>query len=84
MRMCVGCREMMPKRELLRMVKPPDGGAIHFDKTGKASGRGAYLCHNPECLKKARKTRMLEKMLEHSISAEAYDELEIQLQSGAP
>jgi len=75
---------MMPKRELLRMVKPPDGGEIHFDKTGKASGRGAYLCHNPDCLKKARKTRALERMLEHAISAEAYDELENQLKGEKP
>ena len=54
MRMCVGCREMKPKVQLLRVVKPSDGEA-HIDRTGKAPGRGAYVCDDLECLRKARK-----------------------------
>ena len=52
MRQCVGCREMRPKKELVRVVKSPEG-TISLDFRGKAPGRGAYLCPNPECLKKA-------------------------------
>ena len=59
-RQCVGCRTMRDKRDLLRIVKAPDG-TISLDTTGKKSGRGAYVCHDPECLKKARKSRALER-----------------------
>ena len=68
MRMCVGCREMKPKMELLRVVKPQEGDA-HIDRTGKAQGRGAYVCQNVECLKKAQKTRDLIASLEQSEQA---------------
>ena len=78
MRMCVGCREMKPKKELLRVVKPQDGDA-HIDRTGKASGRGAYVCDDIECLKKARKTRALERALDCAIEAEVFDQLEKQI-----
>ena len=56
MRMCVGCHEMKPKKELLRVVKPAEGECA-IDRTGKASGRGAYICPSAECLKKAQKTK---------------------------
>ena len=60
LRMCVGCREMRPKRELVRVVCSKDG-QISVDLTGKAAGRGAYVCPTEECLKKAVKTRALER-----------------------
>ena len=78
MRMCVGCREMKPKKELLRVAKPQDGEA-HIDRTGKAPGRGAYVCDNIECLRKARKSRALERMLETQIDDAVFDELERQI-----
>ena len=56
MRQCLGCREMKPKRELIRVVRAPDG-AISLDFKGKASGRGAYICPNASCLKKARRLK---------------------------
>lgn len=74
MRMCVGCREMKPKRELLRVVKSPEG-VIALDKTGKMPGRGAYVCPQAACLQKAQKTRQLERALETSISPEVFEAL---------
>ena len=62
MRQCVGCREMRPKRELVRVVKSPEG-EITLDFKGKAPGRGAYVCPNVDCLKKARKAKALERAL---------------------
>ena len=59
-RICAVCRESKLKRELIRLVRDPEGN-ISLDPTGKKSGRGAYLCNNPECLKKARKQRCLER-----------------------
>ena len=59
-RQCVGCREKKPKPELIRVVRAPEGD-ISLDARGKAAGRGAYLCPDPECLKKARKSRALER-----------------------
>ena len=78
MRMCVGCREMKPKAQLLRVVKPQDGDA-HIDRTGKAQGRGAYVCGQIECLRKARKSRALERALEAQIDAAVFDQLEAQI-----
>ena len=78
MRMCVGCREMKPKAMLLRVVKPQEGEA-HIDRTGKSPGRGAYVCDSLDCLKKARKTRALERALECTIAAEVFDALEAQI-----
>lgn len=76
-RMCTGCREMKPKKELLRVVRPADEtAAVHVDRSGKAAGRGAYICPDVECLKKARKARTLERALEKSISDEVYAQLE--------
>ena len=60
MRQCLGCREMKPKRELIRVVRSPEG-EISLDFRGKAPGRGAYLCPDPQCLKKAIKARALER-----------------------
>lgn len=78
MRTCVGCFESKPKRELVRVVRSPDG-EISIDPVGKKSGRGAYICHNPECLKKARKGKKLERALECEISPEIYEKLEGEL-----
>lgn len=78
MRMCVGCREMKPKKELLRVVKSP-AGLIAFDRVGKAPGRGAYVCPNPDCLKKAQKSKALDRALETTVPAEVFDTLLQQL-----
>ena len=80
MRQCVGCREMFQKRELIRVVKSPEGD-ISLDFKGKAPGRGAYVCHNSECLKKARKSRALERAFSISIPDEVYDALEKQMEA---
>lgn len=77
MRQCVGCREMFPKMELIRVVRSPEG-EISVDHKGKAPGRGAYICRRAECLKKARKSKALERGF-GAISAEVYDTLEKQL-----
>lgn len=76
-RMCVGCGELKPKKELLRVVRTPEG-VIEFDTSpaGKKSGRGAYLCPSKECLAKAVKGKRLEKALEHPISDEVWAQLE--------
>ena len=74
-RMCMGCREHAPKKDLIRVVRTPEGELI-LDARDKAPGRGAYLCRKTECLRKARKSRALERALNISISPEAYDELE--------
>jgi predicted RNA-binding protein YlxR (DUF448 family) len=75
MRMCVGCREMKPKKELIRIVRSPEG-RIFIDPVGKASGRGAYLCLQSECFDKAKKTKALEKSFELRINDEVYNELQ--------
>ena len=77
-RQCVGCRTMTDKLELVRIVKTPEGEIV-LDTTGKKSGRGAYVCRNPECLRKARKSRALERAFETAIPAEVYDALEAQM-----
>ena len=74
MRKCVGCGEMKPKKELIRIVRSPEG-EISADVTGKKSGRGAYICHDPECLKKAEKGRRLERAFECAVSPEVYASL---------
>ena len=81
MRMCVGCREMKPKMELLRVVKPQDGDA-RIDRSGKAAGRGAYVCDNIECLKKAEKIRALDRALDTKIEADVFRQLEEQILAG--
>ena len=74
MRMCTGCLEMKPKKELIRIVKTPDGNVV-VDTTGKQSGRGAYICRNKECLEKSFKTKKLNKSLNTAISDEIYNKL---------
>ena len=69
MRMCVGCREMKEKRELIRIVRTPEGETL-IDPGGKKSGRGAYVCRNPECLKRAIKQKQLERQLQVSLTEE--------------
>ena len=69
MRQCLGCREMKPKRELLRVVRSPEG-EVSLDTRGKKPGRGAYVCPNADCLKKAVKTRALSRALETEIPDE--------------
>ena len=78
MRMCTGCGEMKPKKELVRIVKTPESEFL-LDLTGKKSGRGAYVCRNPECLKKCRKSKRLEKSFSCRIPDEVYDKLEGEL-----
>lgn len=80
MRQCTGCREMKPKRELIRVVKSPEN-EITLDFKGKAQGRGAYVCPNEACLKKAIKSRALERSLEVSIPEEIYVQLREQMES---
>lgn len=74
LRMCLGCQEMKPKKELIRIVRTPEE-TIEIDSTGKRSGRGAYICHSPECLEKAFKGKKLEKALKHTIAPEIKNEL---------
>ena len=80
-RRCVGCGESKDKRELIRVVRTPEG-EVCLDATGKKSGRGAYICKNSSCLKKARKARRLESSLECNIPDEVYDKLEEELAVG--
>ena len=74
-RQCVGCREMKDKKSLIRVVKSPED-CISLDFTGKKPGRGAYVCHNADCLKRARKSRALERAFELQIPDKVYDDLE--------
>ena len=82
MRQCLGCREMKPKKELIRVVRSPEG-EISLDFKGKASGRGAYVCPEPRCLKKAIKARALERAFSAQIPQEIYERLESQMEGGA-
>jgi uncharacterized protein len=81
MRQCTGCREMKPKRELIRVVKSPEN-EISLDFKGKAQGRGAYVCKNQECLKKAIKSKALERSLEIPIPEDIYAQLREQMEAG--
>lgn len=73
-RTCIGCSETKIKKELIRIVKDKEGN-ISVDKSGKANGRGAYICDSIECLEKAIKTKRLERNFETQISEEIYNEL---------
>lgn len=77
-RMCSGCSEHKPKKELIRVVRTPEG-EILLDLTGKKSGRGAYLCPNLDCLKKARRAKRLERALDCQIPEAVYDRLEAEM-----
>lgn len=80
MRRCVGCNEHKPKAELLHVVRDPEGG-ISLDFKGKKSGRGAYICRDVKCLKKARKSHRIDRDLECVISEEVYDAMEQEIQN---
>ena len=74
-RMCVACREMKPKKEMLRVVRPKEGD-VFIDLTGKAAGRGAYVCNDPACIRKLKKGRLLNKVFSAEIPAEVYEMIE--------
>ena len=78
MRMCTGCREMKPKRELIRVVRTTEGD-IKLDNTGKLNGRGAYICKSKECFQKAKKSNALSRAFEMTVANEIYDSLEKEL-----
>lgn len=74
MRMCVGCRVMRPKKEMLRVVRSAEG-KVSIDPTGKAAGRGAYICKDIACLERAVKSRGLERAFEQKVEPELYETL---------
>lgn len=76
--MCVGCQEMKPKKELIRIVRTPQA-EILFDSSGKISGRGVYICPQKECLKKALKHNRLEKNLQQPLTEEVINRLKVGL-----
>ena len=80
-RQCLGCNEHKPKAELIRVVRRPEG-AVSLALTGKKSGRGAYICRDIKCLKKARKSGRIAHNLECEISPEVYDSMEAELMGG--
>ena len=89
MRMCTGCGQMKPKKELVSVVKAPDRigedgqvleqGAVSLDPVGKKPGRGAYVCNNADCLKAARKARKLERAFGCKIPDEVYERMEAEI-----
>ncbi len=81
MRQCLGCREMKPKPELLRVVRSPEG-EISLDARGKKPGRGAYVCPNSECLRRAVKSRALSRALDAQIPDEVMERLAAAMESG--
>lgn len=81
MRMCTGCGEMKPKKELVRVVRSSDG-VITLDLTGKANGRGAYICRSSDCLKKAQKSKRIERAFEVSIPDEIYNRMQEEIGNG--
>ena len=80
-RQCMGCRERKAKRELIRVVRSPEG-EVSLDFSGKKNGRGAYICPNPECLKKAIRSKALDRSLEVTIPEEVYARLEKEMEGG--
>lgn len=81
LRQCVGCREHRPKKELVRIVRSPEG-LVNLDFSGKANGRGAYLCRNPECLRKAVKASALERAFGAKVPDNVITRLEKELVNG--
>lgn len=75
MRQCLGCNAHKPKKEMIRVVRLPDGGVV-LDLKGKVSGRGAYICPDKNCFKKARKSKRIEHTLECEIGEDIYDAME--------
>ena len=82
MRQCLGCREHRPKRELVRVVRTPDG-QVMLDRSGKVNGRGAYLCRNPECFRRAVKARALERAFGTAVPEEVAERIAQELQQEA-
>ena len=82
LRQCVGCREMKPKKELIRVVRSPEGD-VSLDFKGKLPGRGAYVCPDEACLTRARKSRALERAFSAQLPAEVYEALEQQMKEGS-
>ena len=80
-RQCMGCRERKPKRDMIRVVRTPEG-VVTLDFGGKMNGRGAYICPQMECLKKVQKSKALERSLEVSIPDEVYDRLSKEMEAG--
>ena len=80
-RRCVGCGEHLPKAELVRVLRTPEGEVV-LDLTGKKSGRGAYICKKAACLKKARKSKRIDTSLECTIPEEVYDRMEEEISHG--
>ena len=80
-RQCMGCRERKAKREMIRVVRRTDG-TVSLDFGGKKNGRGAYICPNMECLKKAIRSKALDRSLEVTIPQEVYDRLEKEMEAG--
>ena len=80
-RQCMGCREQKPKNELIRVVRSPQG-EISLDFRGKAPGRGAYLCRSSACLKKAMKSRALDRALSAAVPQEVYERLLAEMEAG--
>ena len=78
-RQCMGCRERMDKRDMIRVVRTPEGN-VQLDFSGKLNGRGAYICPKADCLKKARKSKALDRSLEVTIPEEVYDRLEREIE----
>ena len=78
-RQCMGCRERKPKREMIRVVRGTDGN-VSLDFGGKMNGRGAYICPNMECLKKAIRAKALDRSLEVTIPEEVYDRLQKEME----
>ena len=80
-RQCMGYRERKPKRDMIRIVRGTDG-QVSLDFSGKMNGRGAYICPDPECLKKVRKSKALDRSLEVPIPEEVYERLEKEMEAG--
>lgn len=80
LRQCMGCREMKPKNELVRVVRDKDGN-VSIDPKGKAPGRGAYVCHDPDCLKKALRSKALDRSLAVTVPPELTDRLTAELEA---
>jgi len=76
----MGCRERRPKRELIRVVRTPEG-SVSLDFSGKMNGRGAYLCPNPECLKRALRSKALDRSLEVAIPEDVYGRLQKEMEA---
>ena len=74
LRMCIACRQLFEKREMLRVVRSDD--KVFLDFTSKASGRGAYVCDNPDCVKKLKKQKLLNKVFSFSVDDEIYNSIE--------